>query len=232
MRRNRGFTIIELLVVVVLISILASLVFSAVQSARVAGQRTACMSNLRQIGSALVRYAGDHDGFFPETTHSLGVNYHHAWIYALASYLNNIDEVRICPADPKGKERLRSRGTSYTLNSFIFVSPTDPFGEPIGQPRNHLRWLVSPAQTLLVFNIADSAGITVMSDHTHSEGWKNWAAVCADIQPDRFCTGTPSADHSNGSANYLFADGHVENRAAAEMKKLIERGENFAKPPE
>ena len=62
---ERGFTLIELLVVIAIISILAALLVPALKNARLAGQSTVCISNLRQIGIALHAYASDRDDTFP-----------------------------------------------------------------------------------------------------------------------------------------------------------------------
>ena len=213
-----GFTLIELLVVIAIIAILAALLLPALVRAKEKGSQAACMSNARQIGLAMSMYAEDNSGWLPTTTHGAGTNA--SWIYQLSSQLANVDRIRLCPSDPKRELRLTAHAASYTLNEYTSVDLADPFGRMLESYRK-LDTLRHPSRTITTFEISDVVGVNMMNDHTHSRQWLlGWSAVTADIQPDR---------HGR-SANYLFADGHVENLAAAKLKARIAAGDNFAKP--
>ena len=226
----RAFTLIELLVVITIIAVLAGLLTSAAGSVRANSQRTKCASNMRQIGIGLNLYANDHAGDFPQSMHTTE-DEHEAWVWLLKPYLSNVDEVRICPADPKAEERRAAKGTSYILNEYLVVPLTDPFGAVKESFTNRYR-LNRPAQTIAAFIGADSLDVGLSADHTHSRNWKTWRRVLQDIQPDRHRSGAANEDRTRGSANYLFADGHVETIEAAEVKRRIDAKEPFARPPE
>jgi prepilin-type N-terminal cleavage/methylation domain-containing protein/prepilin-type processing-associated H-X9-DG protein len=60
-----GFTLIELIVVIAIITILAALLLPALSSAQAKGRKTVCLNNLRQVGLAIIAYAADSDGKIP-----------------------------------------------------------------------------------------------------------------------------------------------------------------------
>ena len=66
MRRSlRGFTLVELLVVIGIIALLVSILLPSLNKARQQANLVACMANLRQIGSTLQIYAAQNKGLAP-----------------------------------------------------------------------------------------------------------------------------------------------------------------------
>lgn len=86
-----GLTLIELLVVVSIIGVLVSLLLPAVQSAREAARRTTCVSNMRQIGIAVMNYESAHrwlpKGDWREHSRETGVDSLATWVSLTLPYL-------------------------------------------------------------------------------------------------------------------------------------------------
>ena len=66
--RKKGFTLIELLVVIAIIAILAAMLLPVLTRARENARRGVCMSNLKQLGTALIMYTNDWGGWLPTYT--------------------------------------------------------------------------------------------------------------------------------------------------------------------
>jgi prepilin-type N-terminal cleavage/methylation domain-containing protein/prepilin-type processing-associated H-X9-DG protein len=102
-KRPRGFTLIELLVVIAIIAILAAILFPVFAQAREKARQSACLSNLKQIGTGLMMYTQDYDEAFPcnwfgglwPTTPD-GKQY--KWMDAIYPYVKN-EQVFTCPSD-------------------------------------------------------------------------------------------------------------------------------------
>src|ERR687894_1171003 len=100
-RSRRGFTLIELLVVIAIIAILAAILFPVFAQARDRARMSACISNMRQIGTGLMMYVQDYDETFPYIRfHAPGVHdgtsgrrgtKAYVWQNAIAPYLKSID---------------------------------------------------------------------------------------------------------------------------------------------
>ncbi len=65
MKGKKGFTLIELLVVIAIIAILAAILFPVFAKARETAKASQCVSNLKNIGSAIKMYLPDWDNTFP-----------------------------------------------------------------------------------------------------------------------------------------------------------------------
>jgi len=66
-RRQTGFTLIELLIVIAIIMILAAFLYPVLAQAKEKARQAGCMSNLKQMGVALLLWVDDHDQKFPVT---------------------------------------------------------------------------------------------------------------------------------------------------------------------
>src|SRR5687767_12743029 len=105
--RSRGFTLIELLVVIAIIAILAAILFPVFAHAREKARQTSCLSNLRQLSSAMLMYAQDHDELFPPVIARQARQdrniYLISWMRLLESYTKNRG-VYVCPSSGRASQ--------------------------------------------------------------------------------------------------------------------------------
>src|SRR5439155_25625600 len=87
-----GFTLVELLVVVAIIALLAGILIPVFAQAREKGRQTYCLSNLRQMGAAMMLYTEDHDGFYPPAVGRVGrrpIDFDASWMGFLLPYVKS-----------------------------------------------------------------------------------------------------------------------------------------------
>ncbi len=91
MKSRRAFTLIELLVVIAIIAILAAMLLPALSSAKTKAQKTACLNNIKQLGTAWIMYNGDNNGHIPTCEPfdpvSLTINVN-AWVRGVATIMS------------------------------------------------------------------------------------------------------------------------------------------------
>jgi len=96
------FTLVELLVVVAIIAVLASLLMPALSMARERARQTQCLANLKMIGLATALYADDESGYTPSWGMSGPSSLTAFWVDALLPYAS-VGNLWVCPSGPESR---------------------------------------------------------------------------------------------------------------------------------
>lgn len=211
MRVARGFTLIELLVVIAIIAILAAILFPVFAQAREKARQSVCISNEKQMGTALLMYSQDYDQRLPGDIMGYPSTYPTApvgqqasgyttWDLTLQPYVKNLG-IFLCPTHtPHGwvpwqtwwspKPRIMADyGLNYTL-----VHPPEPPTYP-SNLSGAIDQVPKPSETLLAVDLNSSYKLYMFTP------WYN---------PALFPTRPRELQTHNGGANFIYCDGHAK----------------------
>ncbi len=149
---HRGFTLVEMAVLVAVIGIIAAILLPVFASVRENGRRTACLSNERQVGMAMMLYVADNGETFP----SGKISPCDCWVSQVRPYVRD-DALFRCPSDrsdlPSGDATLV---VSYGMNKGLGWTRS---ASTIGMAGQGLSDLTASARTVLFFEVENS-GVT------------------------------------------------------------------------
>ncbi len=231
---KRGFTLIELLVVIAIISILAAILFPVFGRARENARRSACQSNLKQIGLGLMQYLQDNDGIYPffSTSGLAGYRAPSAllslpgavsgatnddvkWSHLIHPYLKST-QIFVCPnrADARSMGRNVSYGMNFQYLSYSRTGPTFYVARDSA--------IEVPSETIAIADSQGTGSGAYLKDGEANDatrelnhGYSLDPASGAAALPTNHASSTGtifsliSTRHFEGG-NVAFADGHVK----------------------
>ena len=214
---KRAFTLIELLVVIAIIAILAAILFPVFAQARAKARGIACLSNVKQVGTAMMMYVQDYD----ETTPS-GRGGGWEWWTELMPYMKSTD-LLMCPDRP-GTPRTQGNTAGLCVSGLYQLKGYTGYGYNWGPVNYRGGGLMGPSTPV-------PAGTGCASGGSYHNGT---AIASIDSPAEMFAfgdtydtprmtigigfamdgAGTMTANsqlrHQQGFFNMCFADGHAK----------------------
>jgi prepilin-type N-terminal cleavage/methylation domain-containing protein/prepilin-type processing-associated H-X9-DG protein len=223
---RKGFTLLELLTVIVIIAVLVALTFPIYGKIAAARNKVGCASNLRQIGAGVMAYAGENDGYFPPCSSFPPATPipNAPWNLAIARYVGAPTDASPsmlfkCPADIRpynvsGTNYARSYSFASTPNfasanslANVGLMQTQSAGNNIFPSRRMVE-VTAPQDTLMIAewwsNSAGAVRDNFQKGYNFSvidSGWALEADVPKDPKTKKYYHGD--------TMNVLFVDGHV-----------------------
>lgn len=222
---SRGFTLIEILVVISIIVILSAILFPVFARARESARRASCASNMKQLALSTLMYAQDYDSKLPPRDN--GVNPFNR----MDSYIKNSGVLR-CPSGYRLRAGTSTRSENYPLYGF----PSNGTG---GSHGRYISALVSVRNAYSHDNIPKHSAPMGIDDFPVASRTCLLAETRypLDLQYERDGYGGhsfyASADsgyyrkflererHFSG-ANYAYVDGHVKWIKASEVVHVLD----------
>lgn len=199
-KRTAGFTLIEVLVVVAILALLVGILLPSLSRARQQGKAAVCLSNMRQLGMAVIMYAHKYDGYSVDygLSHGGSVDKDRTWYETLEKdYGDKL--VMQCPADKSPfweREHVTNstrRLTSYGLNDYLA-------GREEGYEGYRKIHRVPRPSTTIIFVEMNEQSDFATSDHIHAADF-----IGDPTQPEK----QMELKQHLGKAHYAMVDGSV-----------------------
>jgi prepilin-type processing-associated H-X9-DG protein/prepilin-type N-terminal cleavage/methylation domain-containing protein len=165
--RTRGFSLVELLTVIGIITLLLAVLVPALSAARRAAQTVQCASNLRQLVAALTNYSVEAKGKYPANNGGVNVYWYNRdaigkyikTVYQQSNSEQCIGGIFICPSDLEGAVR------SYSMNIFASQSVSQFVQADLDSP--------TPKGKLWSSNVSDGSHMILLIEQFSQEDWPN-----------------------------------------------------------
>ena len=239
-RHPTGFTIVELLAVIGVITVLMAIVIPSLRSARLASYNTVDLSNIRQLGIAHQSYQGINRDYFVDVglPHGGFGNEAQSFTEVLGDYMDDVvvksplDDSQHWPSELGGLNRGVAedgsgplRRTSYGMNNYLSRndSPMVALYGP-GHAADRAVKVKMPNQVVCFMHMARS-GAYAVSDHPHVENWAagNQPWVLANQQVAISAAEGRSIIDPLASSNYGFVDGSTGTRYFEDVYESVDR---------
>lgn len=209
-QKHDDFTLIELLIVIAIIAILAGMLLPALNSARAKAHAISCSGNMKQIGQAMLLYAGDHNDYSPNIVwkSSSLVSYMEGWIVQMWPYFGDKNYKRffsknpsvfICPAAPDEEM------SSYEVKGVVYNITAYAWNENTGVWENSKNSWTKPAKRF-TSNKRPSIAVLCIDKKTKAT---DYASNSFNIYDQPTAASAISFRHPGLNTNLLHADGHV-----------------------
>jgi prepilin-type N-terminal cleavage/methylation domain-containing protein/prepilin-type processing-associated H-X9-DG protein len=198
---NRGFTLVEVLVVITIIVVLAAIAVPVSRSLVTRSHAVNCATNLRQIGLATMMYASDNNMTLPVTTHQRrqgGLS----WTLSLQPYASGTITFKC--ADDEAKQR----PYTYLINDFLTPNPA-------GAPELDFSRIAKIDRPEATFLFAEASATYQNSDHFHFSDYHGHPVPPAVFEDQ------VAVERHGGKSNFLFTDGHVETLSWLETQARL-----------